>query len=45
LDKKIREKFKVPVLHIETEYLTDIETLRTRVEAFVEMLSAKEVKK
>jgi bcr-type benzoyl-CoA reductase subunit C len=45
LDKKIREKFQIPVLHIETEYLTDTETLRTRVEAFVEMLSPKEVKK
>ena len=45
LDKKVREKFNVPVLQIETDYLTDLEPLRTRVEAFVEMLSSKEVKK
>jgi benzoyl-CoA reductase subunit C len=45
LDKKIKEKFNVPVLHIETDYLNDMAPLRTRVKAFVEMLSAKEVKK
>jgi benzoyl-CoA reductase/2-hydroxyglutaryl-CoA dehydratase subunit BcrC/BadD/HgdB len=39
LDKKIKEKFNVPTLLIETEYLTDMAPLRTRVEAFVEMLS------
>ena len=41
LDKKIKEKFNVPILHIETDYLADMTPLRTRVEAFVEMLSAK----
>ncbi|MDD5171064.1 MAG: 2-hydroxyacyl-CoA dehydratase family protein [Syntrophales bacterium] len=45
LAKKVKERFNVPVLHIETDYLTDMAPLRTRVEAFVEMLSAKEVEK
>lgn len=41
LDEKIKEKFNVPILNIETDYLTNMAPLRTRVEAFVEMLSAK----
>jgi len=40
LDQKIREKFNLPTLHIETDYLTDMAPLRTRVEAFIEMLNA-----
>jgi bzd-type benzoyl-CoA reductase N subunit len=38
LDKKIREKFNLPTLNIETDYLMNLGPLRTRVEAFIEML-------
>jgi len=40
LDKKIREKFSLPTLNIETDYLMNLVPLRTRIEAFVEMLRA-----
>jgi bcr-type benzoyl-CoA reductase subunit C len=38
LDKKIRERFNLSTLNIETDYLMNLVPLRTRVEAFIEML-------
>ena len=38
LDRKIRERFGLSTLNIETDYLMDLAPLRTRVEAFIEML-------
>ncbi|MDZ7698776.1 MAG: 2-hydroxyacyl-CoA dehydratase family protein [Deltaproteobacteria bacterium] len=38
LEKKIREELKVATLLVETDYLNQTEPLRTRIEAFVEML-------
>jgi bzd-type benzoyl-CoA reductase N subunit len=38
LDKKVRERFKIPAFLIETDYLINMEPLRTRVEAFIEIL-------
>ena len=38
LDKRVRERFKIPTLFIETDYLINMEPLRTRVEAFIEIL-------
>lgn len=43
LDKKIKEKFKIPTLPIETDYLINMASLRTRIEAFVEILKGEEV--
>jgi benzoyl-CoA reductase/2-hydroxyglutaryl-CoA dehydratase subunit BcrC/BadD/HgdB len=40
LNRKIREKFNLPTLNIETDYLVDMAPLRTRVEAFIETLTA-----
>lgn len=40
LDKKIRERFSLPTLNIETDYLMNLVPLRTRIEAFIEMLRA-----
>jgi benzoyl-CoA reductase/2-hydroxyglutaryl-CoA dehydratase subunit BcrC/BadD/HgdB len=40
LDKKIKKEFNLPTLHIETDYQMNMAPLRTRVEAFVEMLRA-----
>lgn len=40
LDRKIKDKVKVPTLNIETDYLIDMAPLRNRVEAFVETLRA-----
>lgn len=40
LDKKIKDKVKVPTLNIETDYLIGMAPLRNRVEAFVETLRA-----
>lgn len=40
LDKKIRDKFSLPTLNVETDYLMNLVPLRTRIEAFVEMLRA-----
>jgi len=34
----VRERFKIPTLFIETDYLINMEPLRTRVEAFIEIL-------
>ena len=38
LDKKIRERFNLSTLNIETDFLMNLLPLRTRIEAFVEML-------
>ncbi len=38
LDQKIRERFKIPTMLIETDYLCAMGPLQTRVEAFVEMI-------
>ncbi len=40
LDKRIRERFKIPTLHLETDYLMNMASLRTRIEAFLEILRA-----
>jgi bzd-type benzoyl-CoA reductase N subunit len=40
LDKKVRERFNLPTLNIETDYLMNLVPLRTRIEAFMEMLRA-----
>jgi benzoyl-CoA reductase subunit C len=40
LDKKIRERFNLSTLNIETDFLMNLLPLRTRIEAFVEMLKA-----
>lgn len=43
--EKIMKEKNIPVLRIETDYSPeDIEQLRTRIEAFVEMLGAKKIK-
>jgi benzoyl-CoA reductase subunit C len=39
LDKKIRERFEIPTLKIETDFSMSLEALRNRVEAFIELLS------
>ena len=41
LDKKIRDTFNLPTLNIETDYLIEMAPLRTRVDAFLEMLRDK----
>ena len=38
LDKRIKDRFSVPTLNIETDYLMKMAPLRTRVEAFLEIL-------
>ncbi|MFH1240857.1 MAG: 2-hydroxyacyl-CoA dehydratase family protein [Pseudomonadota bacterium] len=38
LDRKIKEKFKIPTLHLETDYLINMAPLRTRIEAFMEII-------
>ena len=43
LDQKIRERFKIPAFLIETDYLCSMEPLKTRVEAFIEMLGDEEI--
>ena len=43
LDRKIRERFKIPTMLIETDYLCAMGPLQTRVEAFVEMIAHKEI--
>ena len=42
LDQKIRERFKIPTMLIETDYLCAMGPLQTRVEAFIEMIGSKE---
>jgi bcr-type benzoyl-CoA reductase subunit C len=39
LNKKIKEKFNIPTLNIETDYLGKMAQLRNRIEAFMEILS------
>ena len=38
LDQKIRERFRIPTMLFETDYLCAMGPLQTRVEAFVEMI-------
>ncbi len=38
LEKKIKEKFNIPTLNIETDYLMKMAPLENRVEAFIEIL-------
>ncbi len=40
LAQKIRERFKIPTMLLETDYLCAMGPLQTRVEAFVEMMGA-----
>ena len=42
LDQKIRERFKIPTMLIETDYPCAVGPLQTRVEAFIEMIGGKE---
>ncbi len=42
LDQKIRERFKIPTMLLETDYLCAVGPLQTRVEAFIEMIGGKE---
>ena len=39
LDKKIRERFGIPTVSIETDYLMGLAPLRNRIEAFIGILS------
>lgn len=39
LEKKIKERFEIPTLNIETDYLMSMAPLRDRVEAFIDILS------
>jgi benzoyl-CoA reductase subunit C len=43
LDQKIRERFKIPTMLIETDYLCAVGPLQTRVEAFIEMIGGKDI--
>jgi (R)-2-hydroxyisocaproyl-CoA dehydratase beta subunit len=43
LDRKIRARFKIPTMLIETDYLCAMGPLQTRIEAFIEMIGNKEV--
>ena len=38
LTKKIKEEFGIPTFLMETDYMSNMEPLRTRIEAFIEML-------
>ncbi len=38
LSRKIKEKLGIPTFLIETDYMSNMEPLRTRIEAFIEML-------
>jgi benzoyl-CoA reductase/2-hydroxyglutaryl-CoA dehydratase subunit BcrC/BadD/HgdB len=40
LDQKIRERFRIPTMLLETDYLCPMGPLQTRVEAFVEMIGS-----
>ena len=42
LDQKIRERFKIPTMLVETDYQCAVGPLQTRVEAFIEMIGGKE---
>lgn len=41
LDQKIRERFNIPTMLIETDYPSAVGSLQTRVEAFIEMIGGK----
>jgi len=43
LDQKIRERFRIPTMLIETDYQCAVGPLQTRVEAFVEMIGGKKI--
>ncbi len=43
LDRKIRERFEIPTMLIETDYQCATGPLQTRMEAFVEMIAHKEM--
>jgi benzoyl-CoA reductase/2-hydroxyglutaryl-CoA dehydratase subunit BcrC/BadD/HgdB len=43
LDRKIRERFKIPTMLIETDYLCAMGALQTRIEAFIEMIGDKDI--
>jgi benzoyl-CoA reductase/2-hydroxyglutaryl-CoA dehydratase subunit BcrC/BadD/HgdB len=43
LDRKIRERFKIPTMLLETDYLCAMGPLQTRVEAFIEMIGGQEI--
>ena len=38
LSKMIKKEFGIPTFLIETDYMSNMEPLRTRIEAFIEML-------
>ena len=40
LEKRIRERFGIPTMNVETDYLMSLEPLRDRVEAFLQLLGA-----
>jgi len=40
LEKRIKEKFAIPTMNVETDYLMSLEPLRARVEAFLQLLGA-----
>lgn len=41
LDQKIRERFNIPTMLVETDYQCAVGPLQTRVEAFIEMIGGK----
>lgn len=43
LARKIMERFKIPTMLIETDYLCAMGSMQTRVEAFVEMMRGKDI--
>jgi benzoyl-CoA reductase/2-hydroxyglutaryl-CoA dehydratase subunit BcrC/BadD/HgdB len=40
LEKRIKERFGIPTIHIETDYMMRLEPFRDRVEAFLQLLGA-----
>jgi len=38
LEKRIRQRFQIPTLNFETDYLMSLEPLQNRIEAFIEIL-------
>lgn len=43
LDLKIKARFKIPTMLIETDYLCAMGALQTRIEAFIEMIGNKDI--
>ena len=43
LAEKIRARFSIPTMLIETDYLCAMGPLQTRVEAFIEMMGGKDI--